>query len=130
MDFSKVATLSEKLKFLRKNACMTQDDIAEILEMNRTSFSKYENGAANPPLAVLRKLALIYNVPLEYLILDEQSVVVLNSSTIDDVERERNEQVFNFAQLTPEERKFIMRMRLMSKEKKDKLIKNIEDNDE
>lgn len=123
-------TLSEKLKELRKRACMTQDDIAEILDMNRTSFSKYENGASTPPLAVLRKLAKIYSVPLEYLIHDEQPFIVLNESTAEDVEREKSDTVFNFAQLSPEERKLIMKMRLMSDEKKKDLLNSIEDNDE
>ena len=126
----KSMTLSEKLKELRKRACMTQDDIAEVLEMNRTSFSKYENGASTPPLAVLRKLAKIYSVPLEYLIHDEQPFIVLNESTVEDVEREKNEAVFNFAQLSPEERKLIMKMRLMSDEKKKEIFHSIEDSDE
>lgn len=126
----KSMTLSEKLKELRKRACMTQDDIAEVLEMNRTSFSKYENGASTPPLAVLRKLAKIYSVPLEYLIHDEQPFIVLNESTVEDVEREKNEAVFNFAQLSPEERKLIMKMRLLSDEKKKEIFHSIEDNDE
>lgn len=126
----KSMTLSEKLKELRKRACMTQDDIAEVLEMNRTSFSKYENGASTPPLAVLRKLAKIYSVPLEYLIHDEQPFIVLNESTVEDVEREKNEAVYNFAQLSPEERKLIMKMRLLSDEKKKEIFHSIEDNDE
>lgn len=127
---NKRMTLSEKLKDLRKRACMTQDDIAEVLDMNRTSFSKYENGASTPPLAVLRKLAKIYSVPLEYLIHDEQPFIVLNESTAEDVEREKSDTVFNFAQLSPEERKLIMKMRLMSDEKKKDLLNSIEDNDE
>ena len=123
-------TLSEKLKDLRKRACMTQDDIAEVLEMNRTSFSKYENGASTPPLAVLRKLAKIYSVPLEYLIHDEQPFYVLNESTEEDVEREKSDTVSNFAQLSPEERKLIMKMRLLSDVKKKEIIHSIEDNNE
>jgi transcriptional regulator with XRE-family HTH domain len=127
---NKRMTLSEKLKDLRKCACMTQDDIAEVLEMNRTSFSKYENGASTPPLAVLRKLAKIYSVPLEYLIHDEQPFYVLNESTEEDVEREMSDTVSNFAQLSPEERKLIMKMRLLSDVKKKEIIHSIEDNSE
>ena len=125
-------TLSEKLKALRKQACMTQDDVAEVLGMNRTSFSKYENGASTPPLRVLRKLAKIYNVPLESLLHDEQPFLILRESTPDEVEREKLEgnQVFNFAQLTPEERKLIMRMRLLSKDKQKEILTSIEDDEE
>lgn len=120
-------TLSEKLKYLRSRACMTQDDIAEVLKMNRTSFSKYENGASTPPLAVLRKLAKIYSVPLEYLIHDEQPFYVLNESTAEDVEREKNLTVFDFAQLTAEERLLIMKLRLITDEQKRVIMNSIEE---
>ena len=45
MAEKKKIPLADKLKELRKNFCMTQDDIAELLDMSRTTFSKYENGA-------------------------------------------------------------------------------------
>ena len=126
----KIKPLADKLKELRKNFCMTQDDIAELLDMSRTTFSKYENGAANPPLSVLRKLSVIYNVPIEYLIHDEHSSkLIFNSSTEDKVPEE--EQSFQyFSQLTKEERKLILKLRLMKKEKKAELMRSIESTDE
>ena len=39
-------SLGEKLLRLRKEMKMTQDDVAKVLGMSRTSFSKYENGTA------------------------------------------------------------------------------------
>lgn len=74
MNNSSNTPLGKKLLNLRKEYKMTQDDVAKILGMSRTSFSKYENGIANPPLQVLRKIAAIYNVGLEYLIFDENTV--------------------------------------------------------
>lgn len=121
--------LGNKLKELRKSFGMTQDDIAELLEMSRTSFSKYENGAANPPLAVMRKLSAIYNVPIEYLIHDEHNVMVFNTNK-DGEEPDPNNLVKYFSELTVEERKLIMKMRLMEKVKKDKFIKMINNDEE
>lgn len=117
-------TLATKLKDLRKNYCMTQDGIAELLGMSRTSFSKYENGAANPPLAVLRKLAAIYNVPIEYLIHDEQATLILNSND-DNVEPDLENPLKYFSQLTPDERMLILKLRLMQKEEKESIIRKI-----
>ena len=71
-------SLGEKLLRLRKEMKMTQDDVAKILGMSRTSFSKYENGNSAPPLQVLREIAAIYNVGLEYLIFDENTSIRLN----------------------------------------------------
>lgn len=121
--------LATKLKELRKNFCMTQDDIAELLDMSRTSFSKYENGAANPPLSVLRKLSAIYNVPLEYLIHDETTKMVFHSSDEPETPEVENQYRY-FSQLTKEERKLILKLRLMKKEKKAEIIRAIEFEDE
>ena len=77
--------LGKKLLKLRKEFKMTQDDVANILGMSRTSFSKYENGIANPPLQVMRKLASIYNVGLEYLIFDDNTSIKLNDPNEEDV---------------------------------------------
>ncbi len=121
--------LGNKLKELRKNFCMTQDEIAEILDMSRTSFSKYENGAANPPLSVMRKLAKIYNVPIEYLIHDESTSITLNEAKTDH-EPDPNNLVYYFSQLTPEERKLIMKLRLMQNDKKQEIIDKVNDDEE
>ncbi len=126
----KTMPLADKLKELRKNFCMTQDDIAELLDMSRTTFSKYENGVANPPLSILRKLSAIYNVPIEYLIHDEQPTrLIFNSSTEDKVPEE--EAAFQyFSQLTKEERMLVLKLRLMKKEKKAEIMRTIESDDE
>lgn len=114
-------SVGEKLKNLRVFYKMTQDDIAELLNMSRTSFSKYENGASNPPLNVLRKLSTIYNVPIEYLIHDEFTSLDFNdggNSEAPDLE----EAIRGFSDLTRDEKMFIMKIRLMDKNK----IKEIE----
>ncbi|MEE1065918.1 MAG: helix-turn-helix transcriptional regulator [Acutalibacteraceae bacterium] len=117
-------SLADKLKKLRKDFCMTQDEVAELLDMSRTSFSKYENGAANPPLRVLRKLAAIYNVPIDFLIQDEQNMLILNSNP--DI---ADESLMYFSQLSAEERNLILRLRLMTKEDKDNLLKPLTPDD-
>lgn len=104
-------TAGEKLKELRIFYNMTQDDIAELLDMSRTSFSKYENGAANPPLNVLRKLSAIYNVPIEYLIHDEVTSITLNDGGNDE-EPDLEAALRGFSDLTRDEKMLIMKLRL------------------
>lgn len=119
--------LPNKLKNLRKEFGMTQDELAELLGMSRTSFSKYENGAANPPLNVMRKLAAIFNVPIEYLIHDEQKNLVLNSNP-DAYDNDSDSSKY-FTQLTDEERKLVLRFRLMNEEDKESFLEplNLDD---
>lgn len=104
-------TAGEKLKELRIFYNMTQDDIAELLDMSRTSFSKYENGAANPPLNVLRKLSAIYNVPIEYLIHDEVTSITLNDGKNEE-EPDLETALRGFSDLTRDEKMLIMKLRL------------------
>ncbi len=121
--------LGKKLKELRKSFCMTQDQIAELLQMSRTSFSKYENGAANPPLAVMRKLAKIYGVSIEYLIHDDITSIELNEAKTDH-QPDPNNLAEYFAQLTPEERMLIMKLRLMDIDKKKAFLSKLDDDEE
>lgn len=115
-------SVGEKLKDLRIFYKMTQDDIAELLDMSRTSFSKYENGASNPPLNVLRKLSAIYNVPIEYLIHDEFTSLDFNddgNSAAPDLE----EAIRGFSDLTRDEKMLIMKIRLKGADKLKELEK-------
>lgn len=126
MVFSDI--LANKLKKLRVSVHMTQDDVALLLGMNRTSFSKYENGAANPPLSVLRKLAKLYSVPIEFLIHDDISVSVVENADsyemLDEGEIEKQVSMF-FSKLTPEERMIVLKMRLLNEEDREKIIEQI-----
>lgn len=118
-------TTAEKLKVLRNAFGMTQDEMAELLGMSRTSFSKYENGAAFPSLDVLRKLAKLYSVSLEYLVYDSETHVVLREATTKD-EPDPDNLAAYFAQLTPEERMIIMKFRLMQPDEKNDFISKLE----
>ncbi len=103
---------------------MTQDDVANILGMSRTTFSKYENGNANPPLQVMRKLADIYNVGLEYLIFDENTTIKFN----DPQEEDENTAKLPFSKITdlrPIEKEIIGKFRTFSDDEKAEFIKNL-----
>ncbi len=122
MDNSQNTALGKKLLSLRKEFKMTQDDVANILGMSRTSFSKYENGNTNPPLPVLRKLADIYNVGLEYLIFDENTTIRVNDSS----EEDENSAEFAFSRITelrPIEKEIVGKFRTLSDEEKKDFIK-------
>jgi transcriptional regulator with XRE-family HTH domain len=118
--------LGEKLKGLRNAFEMTQDDIASVLNMSRTTFSKYENGVAIPPLSVMRKLSAIFGVKLEYLIYDDNVSVVFNDGKNKE-EPDNNDVVSTFSDLSHDERIMIMKMRLMSAQKKEEIKKVIDD---
>lgn len=57
-----------RIKNARKTAGYSQEQIADELEINRTSISKYETGVQEPNLETLAKLAQFYNVSIDWLL--------------------------------------------------------------
>lgn len=117
-------SLGEKLLRLRKEMKMTQDDVAKILGMSRTSFSKYENGNSAPPLQVLRKIAAIYNVGLEFLIFDENTSIRLNDSQSED-ENTSSVSVSKITELRPVEKQIIGKYRILTDEEKKMFVEKL-----
>lgn len=124
MSSTNNSSLGEKLLRLRKEMKMTQDDVAKILGMSRTSFSKYENGNSAPPLQVLRKIAAIYNVGLEYLIFDENTSIRLNDSQSED-ENTSSVPVSKITELRPVEKQIIGKYRILTDEEKKLLLEKL-----
>ncbi len=58
-----------KLARLRKNADMTQSDLAERLNVTRQAISKYEMGDSFPDVSILIRIAEVFNVSTDELIL-------------------------------------------------------------
>lgn len=56
------------LSRLRKNADMTQSELADKLNLTRQAISKYENGDSFPDIAVLVQIAEIFGVTVDTLI--------------------------------------------------------------
>ena len=59
--------LDQRLKDLREDHDLTQQDIAEILQTTREQVSKYETGKQMMGVDKYIKLARFYNVSLDYL---------------------------------------------------------------
>ena len=47
---------------------MNQTQVAKLLDMSQTGYSKYETGENDIPTAVLIKLARMYNTSVDYLL--------------------------------------------------------------
>jgi len=58
----------ENLQRLRKNAGLSQEDVAQKLYVSRQSVSKWENGGAEPGIANLKALARLYHVTVDELL--------------------------------------------------------------
>ncbi|MDE6356742.1 MAG: helix-turn-helix domain-containing protein [Clostridia bacterium] len=59
---------SERLKELRLEAKMTQQQIAERLKIKQSSYARYEYGNREPTLQTVTQIAKIFDVSCDYLL--------------------------------------------------------------
>ena len=57
-----------RLKDLIEDKDLLQKDIAKILGMSQTGYSKYEVGTNDIPTDILKKTALFYNTSIDYIL--------------------------------------------------------------
>lgn len=67
--------LSKKIYQLRKLAGMTQEQLAEKLNISRQTLSKWENGTSVPDVEAVVRLSALFNTSLEELLLEEENRV-------------------------------------------------------
>lgn len=60
----------EKLICLRKKRGLTQQELAEAVNVSRQAISKWELGAAQPSTENFRSLSMFYSVPVDVLLND------------------------------------------------------------
>lgn len=60
--------LSEKIKELRKKKGLTQEDLANALNVSRQAITKWESGDGSPDIENLKNIALYFHVSIDYLI--------------------------------------------------------------
>jgi len=60
--------IGKRIRELRKQKHLTQEVLAQRLEMTKAIISAYENGTRFPSLEILVQLAYIFNVSTDYLL--------------------------------------------------------------
>lgn len=67
-------SLSERLKWLRNahQPKLTQQSLADELNLSRATYARYETGDNEPDIDTLRRLAKLYKISIEYLITGEE----------------------------------------------------------
>lgn len=84
-------TLADKLIEARKNAGLTQLELAEKLCVSRQAVTKWETGKGIPDIDNLRTLSKLLNVSIDFLLDDEESLdktVMKEQISLDDYAKE------------------------------------------
>ncbi|HIW86622.1 MAG TPA: helix-turn-helix domain-containing protein [Candidatus Eubacterium faecipullorum] len=56
-----------RLRDLREDMDLTQEQLVKILNMHKTTYTNYEQGKREPPFELIIKLAKLYNVSIDYI---------------------------------------------------------------
>lgn len=92
--------IGKKLKQLRKAKGMTQEQVAEKVDITRSTISNYEIGRRTPHLKDLSAIAAVYGVGLDYFGIspkDEAFDLIARARDIfqnDNVSRETKEELY------------------------------------
>ena len=58
----------ERIRNLRIDADLTQETVAQVLDIKQNTYSQYEIGISRYPVEALIKLATFYNTSIDYLV--------------------------------------------------------------
>lgn len=117
---------SERLRSLREMHGLSQQQVADTLQVHRSTYSYYELGTSQPPFSTLIKLAKIFKVEPNFLLgfeLEEDNVLRSNEPYYISKKMDSPRYVCD---LTSDEQKIILAYRLIqSKEKVAKALQSI-----
>lgn len=109
--------IAEKLRHYRESCALSQKQVADALNIERSTYTKYESGVSEPSAKTLVKIAKIFNIdPVELLPMEsaeDERVNRLRDATRAD------SPIF---QLSKDERGLIARYRALSKEEKRQVL--------
>lgn len=111
MNRAERSTFALRLRMLRKKARMTQADVADVLNLHRTAYTKYETDKASPDQACLLELAELFHVTVDYLLgknEDDSTAVLQDNRTVVALSPEEAELVDAFRKLTEGQRSLLL----------------------
>lgn len=76
----RVNTRNIRLKQLRKGSKITQEQLAEYLNVDQSTITKLENGTRSLNVALLEKICSLFSCSESYLIGDDDAYIPLKSA--------------------------------------------------
>ena len=97
-------TFNKKIKALRKAADMSQQDLAEKINVHVTHLSKIENGHLIPSIDIVQRLMKVFAVSADQLLNDNENSIVNIQN------HELNEQLMMMNQLDDDEKNALIKI--------------------
>ena len=70
--------LGQKLKEIRKRFGLSQENLAEIMNVSRQAITKWETNEGLPDVSNLQELSKVFNLTIDYLLDDDNSLPALS----------------------------------------------------
>jgi transcriptional regulator with XRE-family HTH domain len=109
--------LSQRLRAIRMEHNLTQRNIADVLGVDRTTYTLYETGATSPSPDTLYKLSRMYDVTVGYLMGVEENYPVRRPNATPG-QAAISAGVDPIAVLRPEEKQLLLCFRVLDGETK------------
>lgn len=127
--------LGKKLKYYRENCELSQQQVANTLNIDRSTYTYYETGKTTPSASTLLKLSKIFNVPCAVFLESINQELNLNSKVADSIDEmfydgeddviTADDRIYG---LSKEEKELVISYRVLDtvkKEKFDEFLKNL-----
>jgi transcriptional regulator with XRE-family HTH domain len=98
--------LGENIKKIRKQRGLQQKQVALEVGVDQSNYNKIENGKREPSVAVLKKLADLFEVTTDYLINPDSDI----PQEVSIGDKTSNEQLKLIAELDKEDKQVIFKM--------------------
>jgi len=114
--------INERLRELRIKSGYTQNQIARILNIDRSTYSYYEIGKTTPDVSALMTLAKVFNISISELLEDESNAHPVADSHVkrDYVSGKKNSS--HIYELSSQEKELVGLFRTCTDEQKTKLL--------
>jgi len=118
----------KNIKFYRTKLSLSQQQIADALEIDRSTYTYYEQGKTNIPLHYIKKIALIFRITVDKLLeensMADPSVNIFNKNH--PLYEDANELVPDITRLTNAEKYILINFRMKDESGKQKIINIIQ----
>ena len=84
----------EKLKEIRTQKGMTQQEVAKKLNITQATYSGYESGKYEPSIDILISISKLFKVSIDYLVNNENNFTI-DLSNLSDMKKELLQDILN-----------------------------------
>ena len=116
--------LNQRLKHFRTSSGLTQQQVADVLGLDRSTYAYYESGKTTPDIKSVNKLLKIFNISY-YELMEEPDPAVVTVSDPDAEVEEEEEDALHIYDLSKIEKRLVIYFRVLSPNQQKDLLESI-----